>query len=123
MIHPQKAQAILWRNPKIERSVYYDEIECESKSEGIFPEAQVGDPGGDAAGVGVVTYRKALKKGELLGLFAMTAASYRDNQQLACYTDQLVEDWTKENKALLAERGDEILKLIGEELSKRTKAA
>lgn len=74
-------------------------------------------------GVGVVTYRKALKKGELLGLLAMTAASYRDNQQLACYTDQLVEDWTKENKALLAERGDEILKLIGEELSKRTKAA
>lgn len=74
-------------------------------------------------GVGVVSYRKALKKGEVLGFLAMLGASYRDNQQLACYTDQIVETWTKENKTLLAERGDEILKLIGEELSKRVEAA
>lgn len=74
-------------------------------------------------GVGVVSYRTAFKKGELSGLVMMLAASYRDNQQLACYTDQLVEDWTKENRTLLAERGDEMLKLIGKELSKHGKAA
>lgn len=76
-----------------------------------------------ATGVGVVAYRKALKRGVLLGLLAMAAASCRVYRQLACFTDQLVEDWAREDKALLAERGDEILKLIGEELSKRTKAA
>lgn len=74
-------------------------------------------------GVGVVSYRKAFKKGKLIGLLAMLRASYRDNQQLACYTDQIVETWTKENRTLLAERGDEVLKLIGEELSKRAGAA
>ncbi len=74
-------------------------------------------------GVGVVSYRKALKKGELTGFLSMLGASYRDNQQLACYTDQIVETWTKENRTLLAERGDEMLKLIGEELSKRAGAA
>lgn len=76
-----------------------------------------------ATGVSVVSYRKALKKGELTGFLAMLGASYRDNQQLACYTDQIVETWTKENRTLLAERGDEVLKLIGEELSKRAGAA
>lgn len=74
-------------------------------------------------GVGAVSYRMAFKKGELKGLLMMFGASYRDNQQLACYTDQLVETWTKENRALLAERGDEMLKCIGEELSKRAGAA
>jgi len=73
--------------------------------------------------VGVVSYCKALKKGELTGFLDMLGASYRDNQQLACYTDQIVETWTKENRSLLAERGDEVLKLIGEELSKRAEAA
>lgn len=74
-------------------------------------------------GVGVVSYRKALKKGELRGLLMMLGASYRDNQQLACYTDQIVETWTKENRTLLAEYGDEVLKNIGKELSKRAGAA
>jgi len=74
------------------------------------------------AGTGMATYRIAYKRGISRCFMDMLAASYRDYQKLACYVDDMTEKWTHENRQKLAACGEEVLKVISEELSERSGA-